>query len=182
MKIYTRGGDSGETSLLGGRRVSKSDDRVEAYGGVDELNAALGVVRARPLDAWLASQLDAIQCDLFSICSVLASLDDEGRVVHHPKVRAALEHARIDEIEAAIDQATSEAPPLDHFVVPGGCETAALLQLARAICRRAERRVVALTDPPPATAVLVYLNRLSDLLFVLARRENARAQVVETTW
>ncbi|MBN2361151.1 MAG: cob(I)yrinic acid a,c-diamide adenosyltransferase [Deltaproteobacteria bacterium] len=182
MKIYTRGGDSGETSLLGGRRVRKSDPRVEAYGTVDELNVAIGVVLARQPDPWLAGQLATVQSDLFAICSVLAGLDDAGRVAHHPKVRAALDNARIVELESAIDQATAEAPPLDRFVVPGGTEVAALLQLACAICRRAERRAVALADPHPVTAVLVYLNRLSDLLFVLARRENARAEVAEHTW
>jgi cob(I)alamin adenosyltransferase len=179
VKIYTRSGDGGETSLLGGARVPKDHLRVAAYGDVDETNAALGVVRAHgaePLDSLLGS----IQRQLFAIGAQLA---DPGHDVAAQRAKAAVSEAQVQALEAAIDAQDATLPPLRAFVLPGGAPSAALLHLARTICRRAERSVVTLArqaeiDP----LIVVYLNRLSDLLFVLARGENQRAGVTEDTW
>ncbi len=181
MKIYTKTGDVGETSLLGGGRVSKHDVRVEAYGDVDEVNSALGAALAAAPAEFEAALLESIQRDLFAIGGQLASPDPA-------KVAKALAKAQIDErriaaLEAAIDRATAELPPLAAFVLPGGTPKAALLHLARTICRRAERSVVALHERTPvAPVLLIYLNRLSDLLFTLARLANQRAGVPDRTW
>jgi cob(I)alamin adenosyltransferase len=181
MKIYTRTGDQGETGLFGGGRVSKSDPRVAAYGDVDELNSAIGVARASPPETLFDDLLTAIQRDLFSLGGHLATPDPD-------KVRKALEKAELDEgriaaFERAIDEADAELPPLRAFVLPAGTAKAAALHLARTICRRAERSVVALAAGSPVPSLfLVYLNRLSDLLFTLARLANHRAGNGDVTW
>ncbi len=181
MKIYTRTGDSGDTGLFGGGRVRKDHVRVQAYGDVDELNSCLGVARAAAPPDFHPALLEAIQRDLFAIGGHLATPDPN-------RVRKALEKAelspdRVAEFEAAIDAADEELPPLRAFVLPGGTPAAAAFHLARTICRRAERSVITLArnDEVPAL-FLVYLNRLSDLLFVLARVTNKRAGVGDVTW
>lgn len=181
MRIYTKTGDDGTTGLFGGGRVPKDDPRVEAYGDVDELNAYLGFARAIEQMPRLDEVILPIQRDLFGIGALLATPD-------HAKMRDQLAKARIDDkrieaLERAIDDAESEVEPLRAFIVPGGTPKAAALHVARTICRRAERRVVALqavVDIPPL--VVIYLNRLSDLLFVLARVATRRANAGEVTW
>jgi cob(I)alamin adenosyltransferase len=179
LKIYTKTGDRGETSLLGGVRVPKDHVRVSAYGDVDELNAAIGVVRALAGDA-LARLLLAIQRDLFAIGAQLA---DPSHQVAARRRKAAVNGAHVRRLERAIDAREARLPPLRAFVLPGGTPTATLLHQARTVCRRAERALVRLAreaDVDPR--VLVYLNRLSDLLFVLARFENRRAGEAEDRW
>ncbi len=181
MKIYTRTGDGGETSLLGGGRVSKGDPRVDAYGNVDELNALLGLVAATAPEQFQSDLLESIQRDLFAIGGRLASPEPE-RVANVLK-KAVIAPERVDALERAIDRADQTLPPLDNFVLPGGTQKAALLHIARTVCRRAERSVVALhahTDVPDE--ILQYLNRLSDLLFVLARLVNHEAHVADRIW
>ena len=181
MRIYTRTGDTGETGLFGGGRVAKDHARVAAYGDVDELNSALGVARATEPAAMFDPELEAIQRDLFSIGGQLATPDPE-------KVRAALEKAmlstsRIQELESAIDAAETELPPLRAFVLPAGTPKAAALHLARTVCRRAERSVVTLARSEEVPELfLIYLNRLSDYLFTLARLANVRAGRSEVPW
>lgn len=179
-RIYTRTGDEGETGLFGGGRVAKSHPRVAAYGTVDELNAVLGQVRAR-LDgeetAQVADRLTTVQRDLFSIGAHLATPADARSREHLPP----LPEERVAEFEAWIDAGDEELEPLRNFILPGGAEAGATLHLARTVCRRAERAVVALGDEAEA-AITVYLNRLSDLLFVWARLVNHRAGVDETPW
>ena len=179
MKIYTRTGDAGETALFDGTRVPKSDPRVDAYGDVDELNALLGVVRAGAVDAELAARLERIQRDLFALGARLA--DPNARIAARV-TKASVESLDAAQLEAWIDAADAELPPLRRFVLPGGSAAGALLHFARTVCRRAERRIVALGPGAVDAAVLVYLNRLSDLLFVLARLTNARAGASEPEW
>jgi cob(I)alamin adenosyltransferase len=179
VKIYTKTGDAGDTGLFGGPRVSKSDPRVEAYGDVDELNAAIGVVRAGVEAPDLDAELGRIQAELFCVGAELATPHDARARSAIPPVDAAWT-ARL---EAAIDAWEGELPPLTRFVLPGGTRTAAALHVARTVCRRAERRAVALASVVEVDArVLAYLNRLSDLLFVAARLANHRARREETTW
>ena len=181
MRIYTRTGDTGETGLFGGGRVAKDNPRVAAYGDVDELNSALGVVRAADPAELFDAELEAIQRDLFAIGGHLATPDPE-------KVRAALERAslssaRIQDFETAIDAADAELPPLRAFILPGGSAKAAALHLARTVCRRAERSVVSLAREHPVPVLfLIYLNRLSDYLFTLARLANVRDGRGDVTW
>jgi cob(I)alamin adenosyltransferase len=180
-RIYTRTGDSGDTSLFGGGRVAKSHPRVAAYGDIDELNSVLGVARAAEPADFFAGLFEAIQRDLFSIGGHLAT-PDPGKV-RKALEKAVLSSTRVSEFEAAMDEADRELAPLTAFVLPGGTEKAARLHVARAVCRRAERSVVALSrdeDVPPD--FLVYLNRLSDLLFTMARVANHRAGVGDVTW
>lgn len=222
MKIYTRGGDRGETGLLGGDRVPKSDPRVEAYGSVDELNAALGLALALDSDGLLdRNALAAVQEDLFAVGAWLAAADpararERGTIPDLPP-------SRVADLERWIDRLEEELPPLDAFVLPGGSPAGAQLHVARTVCRRAERAVVRLHGVPggegvpragagpragdapergeregqeeggesgergetgerPEDVVIPYLNRLSDLLFTLARSVNRRAGVPETEW
>lgn len=179
MKIYTKSGDGGETGLFGGGRVRKSDPRVEAYGEVDEACAALGVARAALEDAELAAELARVQDELFCVGAELAS-------PHGVKARSAVpavEPRWAERLEQAMDRWDRELPVLHQFVLPGGTPGAAALHLARAVCRRAERRVVALAaQVEVAPAVVVYLNRLSDFLFVAARVANLRAGRAELHW
>jgi cob(I)alamin adenosyltransferase len=178
VKIYTRTGDDGTTGLLGAGRVPKASPRVEAYGAVDELNAVLGMARALDAGKLLDAEMGAIQTRLFSLGAELAA---EGE-----KALAGLERIAdedVAELERWIDRLDGELPPLANFVLPGGAPLAAQLHVARTVCRRAERRVVALHQQVAVEPRLVrYLNRLADLLFVMARWANHRAGVAETQW
>jgi cob(I)alamin adenosyltransferase len=181
MKIYTKTGDSGDTGLFGGGRVSKDDPRVEAYGDVDELNAVLGLARSAELMPRIDEVLVPIQRDLFSIGALLATPDREKMQQHLTKARISEE--RIAELEHAIDACDRELEPLKAFILPGGTQKAAALHVARTVCRRAERRVIHLQrEVEIPQIVVVYLNRLSDLLFTLARFANTRAGAGEVTW
>lgn len=176
MKLYTKRGDDGTTGLVGGSRVSKGDVRVAAYGEVDECNAAVGAVLAACRDEGITTVLQRIQSELFTLGSELAT--PEGQT---PVVAVGDEH--VAHLEACIDEAEGEVTPLKNFVLPGGSEVASRLHLARAVCRRAERAAVTLSQQQSVRShSLVYLNRLSDLLFVLARLGNHREGVVETPW
>ena len=180
MKIYTKGGDAGETALVDGSRVRKDHARVGAYGDVDELNAAIGVALAQDAAGALGPVLGPIQHDLFAIGAQLA--DPSARVAAR-KEKAALPAERVTALEHAIDERDAGMPKLTAFVMPGGTKAAAALHVARTVCRRAERSVVALAAANPVDPIIVvYLNRLSDLLFVLARRENQRAGRAEDLW
>jgi len=177
MKIYTKTGDSGETGLLGGTRVRKDAVRIAAYGTVDELNTVLGVVRAESLPDELDAVLRRIQNELFELGAQLAT-PQPGE----PRATGITE-AEIRWQEETIDRLESRLEPLHQFILPAGCRSAALLHLARCTCRRAEREVVTLASQEPLSPHLVpYLNRLSDLLFVLARRANALAGVADVPW
>lgn len=181
MKIYTKTGDAGDTGLFGGGRVPKSHPRVEAYGDVDELNATIGVVRATDEDAEIDAFLLHVQVDLFSIGALLATPDRDKMRAHLEKAR--IDDARIAELERAIDVADTQLEPLRAFILPAGSPKAAALHVARTVCRRAERRVVEIAgEMEIPTLVVVYLNRLSDVLFTFARLANKRASVEETTW
>jgi cob(I)alamin adenosyltransferase len=179
MKIYTRTGDRGETGLFGGPRVKKSDARVEAYGDVDELNAALGAARAVLEDPEIDGQLALVQDELLCVGAELATPADARARPAIPPVQARW----AERLEQAMDAWDRELPSLRQFVLPGGTPAGAALHLARCVCRRAERRVVALAaDVPVVPEVLAYLNRLSDLLFVAARLANHRAGRDEPLW
>ena len=180
MKIYTRTGDKGDTGLFGGGRVSKAHPRVEAYGEVDELNATLGFARAIEPMPRVDEVLVPVQRDLFAIGALLATPDRER--MHKHLEKASIDDTRIKELENAIDQGDAELEPLKSFIVPGGSPKAAALHVARTVCRRAERRVIALEEEDIPEVVVVYLNRLSDLLFTLARVANKRAGAGEVTW
>ncbi|MCC9656385.1 cob(I)yrinic acid a,c-diamide adenosyltransferase [Rhodopirellula halodulae] len=195
MKIYTRTGDSGTTGLFGGPRVAKDDSRIEAYGTVDELNASLGIIRAaidlqtqQPCDESVQcglSALDAkivqVQHELFSIGAELASPHPDQfdlRVIGQP---------HIQRMEEWIDTAERDLPPLKQFILPGGSMVASQIHYSRAVCRRAERRVISLADAvqsetPISDSVIIYLNRLSDWLFVASRWVNQIAAVPEQIW
>jgi cob(I)alamin adenosyltransferase len=179
VKIYTKTGDHGETGLFDGTRVSKADARVDAYGEVDEVNAAIGLARAQCADAEVAALLETLQRDLHAVGAVLA---DPRRQIAGRVTKAAMGDADAQRLEQAMDRFEGQLPPLRRFILAGGHPTAATLHLARTICRRAERRIVALNLTPGDEVVLVYMNRLSDLLFVLARVVNHRAGVAETEW
>ena len=181
MNIYTRTGDRGDTGLFGGGRVPKDDPRVEAYGDVDELNAALGLARAIELMPRIDEVLVPLQRDLFAIGALLATPDRDK--MHEQLAKARVDEGRVAELEAAIDAGEAELEPLRAFILPGGTPKAAALHVARTVCRRAERRVVALAHAVEIPQLVVmYLNRLSDLLFVLARVANRRAGAGEVTW
>lgn len=187
MKIYTRTGDKGQTSLFGGKRVLKSSLRVEAYGTVDELNSAIGVavgevqstkLKVKSYNAKLQNELEKIQHDLFGIGSVLASPK-----VQSSKLKVQSLGKRVEEFEKMIDMLTEKLPPLRNFILPGGGKAGAQLHLARTVCRRAERRVVALAGKEDvASEILIYFNRLSDLLFTMARFMNMKEKKIETIW
>ena len=179
MKIYTRTGDAGETALFDGSRVTKADPRVEAYGHVDELNAVLGQVRASGVDAALDAWLEHLQRDLFALGAQLA--DPSSRIA--PRVtKAALGPADTTRLEQWIDAAEAELRPLRRFILPGGGIAGATLHLARTVCRRVERHIVGMGAEAVGPELLAYVNRLSDLLFVLARLANARAGVPDQEW
>lgn len=177
MKLYTKTGDEGETGLLGGARVSKASVQVSAYGDVDELNSTIGVVRLHPIDSATDGLLASIQSELFNLGAELSA--PPGKDPGVPRV----DDAEIELLERAIDRADGELPPLKTFVLPGGCAAAAHLHVARTVCRRAERAVVGLADEVEVRPAIVrYLNRLSDLLFVLARLANHRKDVPDVPW
>jgi cob(I)alamin adenosyltransferase len=179
MKIYTRTGDAGETGLFGGARVGKDDPRVEAYGTVDELNACLGVVRALGASAETDESLLQIQSDLFTLGAELACLPGKEEKLRMTMLR----EADIARLEGWIDRSEASLEPLRNFVLPGGCTSAAELHRARTVCRRAERRTLtAGRTSPVRPEVVIYLNRLSDLLFVLARYENHLAGLSDIPW
>jgi len=181
MKIYTRTGDEGDTGLFGGGRVTKDHPRVEAYGDIDELNAAIGMARAVELMPRVDEVLAPLQRDLFAIGALLATPDRDKMAEQLAKAR--IDEERIAQLERAIDEGDAELEPLKAFIMPGGTPKAAALHVARTVCRRAERRVVALArDTELPGLVTIYLNRLSDLLFTLARVANSRAGAGEVTW
>lgn len=177
-KIYTRTGDTGETGLFGGGRVPKDAPRVTAYGELDELNATLGMARCEPLGE-LDAVVQTIQNQLFTVGAILATPRDSKAATHVP----AIEEAWVSSLEQLIDGLERELPPLRTFILPGGCRAAAALHLSRTVCRRVERRVVPLVREGQIDArVIEYLNRLSDLLFVMARAANARAGQPDVLW
>jgi cob(I)alamin adenosyltransferase len=178
VKIYTRTGDTGETSLFDGTRVQKSDTRVDAYGEVDELNACLGLARASGTDTEIDAELVRLQRDLFALGAQLA---DPGEKLAARVTKAVLGDDDVTRLEQAIDRFETELTPLRRFILAGGTPAGAALHLARAVCRRAERRMVAL-EPAVDGVLLRYINRLSDLLFVIARAVNHRAGAAETEW
>jgi cob(I)alamin adenosyltransferase len=186
MKIYTKTGDDGTTGLFGGARVKKASARVDAYGTVDELNASIGVARATGLETRTEETLARVQVDLFTLGAELACAP--GKEAKLGMVLLATPD--IERLEQAIDEAEAKLPPLKTFVLPAGCSAAAALHLARTVCRRAERAVLLVerevspgaNDSAPRPDLVVYLNRLSDLLFVLARRANAHAGIPDVPW
>jgi cob(I)alamin adenosyltransferase len=181
MKIYTRAGDRGDTSLFGAGRVPKDHPRVAAYGDVDELNSALGLVRATPPNDFFDPLLQTIQRDLFSLGGQLASPDPAA--VAKALAKANLSPDRVSELERVIDESEIQLPPLRAFILPAGSSKAAAFHVARTVCRRAERSVVHLAhDSEIPELFIIYLNRLSDLLFTLARLANHRAGVSDVTW
>ena len=178
-KIYTRRGDAGETSLGGGQRVAKDSARVTAYGTLDELNSAIGVAAAHGLSLRLLEMLPVIQNELFHAGADLAYREDDKLTVQLPQ----LERRHVAQLEQWIDELNEAVGPLENFTLPGGSVTAAHLHLARTVCRRAERVVLTLAHEETIGAwVLLYLNRLSDLLFVMARYENQQHGVPEPLW
>jgi cob(I)alamin adenosyltransferase len=179
VKIYTKTGDDGITGLLGNRRVPKDDLRIEAYGTIDELNATLGLARAHGLDPAADGLVGQLQDELFAVGSALADPDPNGK--YHSAIRP--EHAT--RLEERIDDLETELAPLTTFILPCGSPAAAQIHLARTVCRRAERLVVRLARQPESNVprtLFVYLNRLSDLLFVVARVVNHRARVDDIPW
>jgi|LakMenEpi03Aug12_release.lakeMendotaPanAssembly.Ray.scaffolds.fasta_scaffold00317_33 cob(I)alamin adenosyltransferase len=188
MKIYTKTGDQGTTGLFAGPRVAKDHPRIAAYGSIDELNAVLGVAISNMPESLrsgllhncrLDKILTQLQSDLFSVGAELATPDPDAQGMR------LLSSNRITELETLIDSAESELPPLANFILPGGCPTAAQLHFARTVCRTAERELVTLMHQPDVAdcqVILIYLNRLGDFLFVLARLANYRQADVETPW
>jgi len=180
-KIYTRTGDEGDTGLFGGGRVSKDHPRVEAYGDVDELNAVIGQARSVEMMPRIDEVLAPIQRDLFAIGALLATPDLDK--MREQLAKALISDERIAQMEQSIDDGEAELEPLKAFIMPGGTPKAAALHVARTVCRRAERAVIRLQhDVEIPQVVIIYLNRLSDLLFVLARVANRRAGAGEVTW
>lgn len=178
MKLYTKTGDDGTTGLFGGGRVPKASLRVEAYGTVDETNAVIGVARATGLAPAVDAVLERVQEDLFTLGAELACVPGRESKLH----MKLLDDADIHRLELAIDDADAACEPLKTFVLPGGSPQAAALHLARTVCRRAERATLAVDDGPVRGEVVVYLNRLSNLLFALARRANVMARVSDVPW
>lgn len=177
MKIYTRTGDSGETGLFDGTRVSKADSRVDAYGEVDELNAWLGLARTPGrLSRKLEEMVQHIQRDLFALGARLA---DPRHKIAERVTKAQVHSDDVTRLERWIDELDAALPPLRKFILPGGSRQGATLHIARTVCRRAERAVVGIGGDPE---LIVYLNRLSDLLFVMARFENNNAGIPESEW
>jgi cob(I)alamin adenosyltransferase len=177
MKIYTKTGDAGETGLFAGARVRKDDVRIEAYGTVDELNAALGVARSERLPPEIEQALERVQSELFSVGAELATPEPAK---HGMKL---VGESQIGLLEKAIDHLEAGLPALKQFILPAGSRGGALLHLARGVCRRAERRVVTLaSNVEISTEIIRYLNRLGDYLFVAARFANQEAKAVEMKW
>ena len=179
VRIYTKTGDSGETSLFDKSRVPKSHPRVEAYGDVDELNACLGAARAAGADPDLDAALETIQRQLFAVGARLA--DPAARIAARVD-KAIVQPVDVERLEKWIDSFEQALPPLRKFILPGGSMCGAWLHLSRTVCRRAERRVVGLGEAAVEPIVVVYLNRLSDLLFVMARTASHRQGSPEAEW
>jgi cob(I)alamin adenosyltransferase len=178
VKIYTKTGDKGDTKLFDGTQVRKNDSRVEAYGQVDELNSVIGAAVAFLEDSALKGMLYDIQRDLFSLGAQLADPNQHGK-----KQKSRLDPGRITTLEESIDRFETELPPLRQFILAGGAPAGALLHVARTVCRRAERRVTALSESVEIDSLNIeYLNRLSDFLFVLARLVNHRQGQQEIPW
>ncbi len=178
MKIYTKTGDGGDTGLFGGGRIGKEDIRVEAYGQVDELNACLGVARSEGVGE-MDGLMQQLQDQLFTVGSVLATPAGSKAEKAIPKVKAEW----VTAMEHAIDGFDAQLAPLTSFILPGGCKAASALHLARTVCRRAERRTVPLLRSGKiGPEVVVYLNRLSDLLFTMARFANFKCGVTDVPW
>jgi cob(I)alamin adenosyltransferase len=179
VKIYTKTGDSGDTSLFDGTRVRKTDPRVAAYGDVDELQACLGVVRAAGLPADLEEMCVTLQRDLFALGARLA---DPSHKIAKRVEKIVITDDSIAKLEGWIDRLDTEIPPLRHFILSDGKAAGASLHFARTVCRRAERSVLSLGENAVEPVVIIYLNRLSDLLFTMARAANHRAGATETPW
>lgn len=173
MKIYTRTGDAGQTSIIGGTRMSKDAPRIEAYGTIDELNSHLGLLAANAdTRAPERAVIIAAQSALFSLGSFLAGAKDAG-----------VSDADVKALEESIDAMDRELPPLHNFILPGGCTLAAEAHIARTVCRRAERRIISATSDLAVPPVLLgYINRLSDWLYTFARYANVQAEVTESAW
>ena len=177
MKIYTRTGDQGETSLFGGTRVAKTDARISAFGTLDELNAILGLAQAAGLPDSCRPVVEKLQHQLFDLGAELATPDSAERGLE------CIDEIDVTDQESTIDALEGDLSPLKSFVLPGGTQSAALLHLARCVCRRGEREIVSLSQVAPVReTVLKFINRTSDLLFVLARKANAEAGTKDTTW
>ncbi|MFH2105833.1 MAG: cob(I)yrinic acid a,c-diamide adenosyltransferase [Candidatus Micrarchaeota archaeon] len=176
MKIYTKYGDKGETTLVSGEKMIKDDIRVEAYGTVDELNAFIGVISTFTSDDDVKKTLLPIQKNLFSIGAMLSTRSPTEKT---PKINL----NDISKLEATIDEIEKELDPIKHFIIPGGSKTSALLHMARTVCRRAERRIVTLSKTEKVSEdIIIYLNRLSDLLFVMARMANRKKRIEDVLW
>ena len=177
MKIYTKSGDQGETSLFGGQRVSKTHARIDAYGTIDELNSALGIVRTCTMAQTLEPLLKRLQNELFVLGSDLATPLEKNSRIHR------ITQAHVDQLEQDIDHLEASLKPLKTFILPGGSQESAYLHLARTICRRAERIVISCNKSEKISAEsLIYLNRLSDLLFVMARYQNHTRNIDDVPW
>lgn len=179
VKIYTKTGDTGDTSLFDGTRVRKTDPRVVAYGDVDELQACLGMVRAAGLPADLDEMCVSLQRDLFALGARLA---DPSHKIAKRVEKIVIDDASIARLEGWIDKLDTEIPALRHFILSDGCPAGAALHFARTVCRRAERSILSLDAGSVEPVVIVYVNRLSDLLFTMARAANHRAGATETPW
>ena len=178
IKIYTKGGDKGDTSLLGGTRVPKSHERVEAYGNLDELNSFIGLIRDQEIQGHYRDVLIRIQGNLF-IAEALIAKDPEKEAMHLPILR----EEEITLLENEIDRMNEELPPLRNFILPGGHVTVSYCHVARTVCRRAERSVIRLNKISPVEDIIIrFLNRLSDYLFVLARKTGKDTGADETPW
>jgi cob(I)alamin adenosyltransferase len=178
-KIYTRRGDDGSTGLFGGPRVRKDDLRVAAYGDIDELNSSLGVAREELPEGDLRALLDALQSELFTLGAQLATPDAAAAPKEVPRIAA----QHVERLEREIDRLTEELPPMKNFILPSGSRAGAALHFSRTVCRRAERKVVELAETGTVpTEALAYVNRLSDLLFVMARAANLRSGGREIPW
>ncbi|MCH5319478.1 MAG: cob(I)yrinic acid a,c-diamide adenosyltransferase [Paramuribaculum sp.] len=178
--LYTATGDKGTTSLVGGHRISKADKRIQAYGDVDELNSYIGLIAAlmAPADTMIHDELIALQHRLFDIGAALATLPDS-----QADIPAGVTQRQIEILERAIDRIDGNLPPLHNFILPGGTVASSHAQIARAVCRRAERNIAFLAiDQPVSPLILVFVNRLSDYLFALARYLNVTASHPEITW
>ena len=178
-KIYTRTGDDGTTGLGGGQRVPKDSARIAAYGTVDELNSSLGVALTCGLDGELVAMLKPIQNDLFHLGSDLCVLEEDKKRYKIPQI----EQRHVDKLEQHIDKLQESLKPLENFILPGGTLGAANLHVSRCVCRRAERDILHLSRTETVgTFVVAYVNRLSDLLFVMARYENLKKGATDVLW
>ncbi len=178
-RVYTRSGDDGSTGLGGGQRVSKDSARIEAHGDIDELNSLIGVARSRPLDPSIEAVLARVQNELFHLGSDLCILEEDKQQMPVPQIEA----RHIEQLEKDMDRWSEELTPLENFILPGGSPGAAELHVARTVCRRAERKLVALARTEAIGAFLVrYVNRLSDTLFVAARYENLKKSGSDVLW